>query len=62
MTLFELMGRQANPFQVPTDGPRLGDRSHDLHLPPAPITYAQRFPESGPESLRAPVQNNRRKR
>ena len=33
--------RQANPFQVPTDGPRLGDRSHDLHLSPAPITYAQ---------------------
>jgi hypothetical protein len=32
--------RQADPFQVPTDGPRVGDGCHDFHLSPTPITYA----------------------
>ena len=31
--------RQANPFQVSTDGPRVGESCHDLYLSAAPITY-----------------------
>ena len=33
--------RQANAFQVPTDGPRVGESCHDLHWSAAALTYAQ---------------------